>query len=263
MSEYQTLRIEREGSVAAIILARPELYNRLDLDAHFELEAALAEMAADPSLRALIIGGDGKHFSAGGDLRELAMLRDNPERRRRMFAGALNLVQTYLAIRAPIIVALQGEATGLGASIAALGDILVMCEQSGICDPHVAVGLVAGDGGCLAWPMAMGLNRAKRYLLTGDRLGGKEAFDMGLATELVDSPDLVRSRAWELADKVAALPPLAVQGTKRALNGYAATVFSSVFERALEIEEQTMMSEDVGEVIDAMQQRRKPVFSGK
>src|SRR5207244_11976024 len=119
---------------------------------------------------------------------------------------------------APVPSGLKGSAPALGATVAPACDAVVASRTAVISDPHALVGLVAGDGGCLMFPLTMGMLRAKPYLLTGDRLGAEQAWSLGLVTDLVDAPADVHPAATELAHRIAALPPLAVQGTKRVLN---------------------------------------------
>jgi enoyl-CoA hydratase len=260
--EFQTLRYSADNGTARIVFTRPALLNRMDMSAHEEFEQALARVHRDPSLRVLVISGEGKHFSAGGDLAEVERLRTDAARRQRMFHDARHLVQLLVTIEIPVIAAVQGEAAGLGATIAVLCDIIVVAKDSGLCDPHVAIGLAAGDGGVVGWPLAMGLTRAKRYLLLGERIDGEHAVQFGLATDLVDSREQIVTRADELAARVAALAPVAVRGTKRALITYTQRVMADAFESALAAEAVTMVTDDVAEAVAAFRDKRKPVFKG-
>ncbi len=260
---FTTLRYSAAEGLGRITLARPALYNRFDLAAHEEFERALVEAHRDPSLRALVIDAEGRHFSAGGDLSEVDRLRVDAARRQRMFHDARHLVHLLTSLEVPVVVAVQGEAAGLGASIAVLCDIVIVTRTSGLTDPHVAIGLAAGDGGCVGWPLAMGLTRAKRYLLTGDRLDGERAYQFGLATDLVDTPDDLPAATEALARRLCALAPQAVRGTKRALASYSQAVMGSAFELAWAAEAQTMVSDDAREAVQAFRDKRPPVFTGR
>jgi len=171
-------------------------------------------------------------------------------------------VRSLITTEIPVVAAVQGEAVGLGATIAVLCDIVVVAPDSGLTDPHVAVGLVAGDGGCVGWPLALGLTRAKRYLLTGDRISGEDAYRFGLATDLVPSREELLPAAEKLAVRIARLAPLAVRGTKRALITYSQKVMADAFETALSAEEQTMVSADAREAVAAFREKRPPNFRG-
>jgi enoyl-CoA hydratase len=157
---------------------------------------------------------------------------------------------------------LKGGALGLGATVALTCDAVVASRTAFISDPHVLVGLVAGDGGCLMFPLTMGMLRAKRYLLTGDRLGAEEAWSLGLVTDLVDTPDDAHPAAMALAQRIAALPPLAVQGTKRVLNRIVQQRYGEIGELAFALEDRSMVADDVLEAIDAWKDRRPGNFKG-
>ena len=260
---FKTLRYRTGDGIARITLSRPALLNRMDLEAHEEFEDALRRVHCDTQAHVVLIEAEGRHFSAGGDFDEVQRLATDAARRRRMFHGARELVHSLINIEVPVVVAVQGDAAGLGATIAVLGDIVVVARDSGFSDPHVAIGLVAGDGGCVGWPLAMGLTRAKRYLLTGERISGELAWQFGLATDLVDKADEVRPAADRIATKIAGLAPMAVRGTKRALATYSQQAMATAFEMALAAEEQTMVSQDAIEAIAAFREKRKPKFTGQ
>jgi enoyl-CoA hydratase len=260
---FKTLRYQSDAGIVRITLSRPALLNRMDLEAHEEFEDALRLVHRDPEARVVLIAAEGRHFSAGGDLDEVQRLATDAARRRRMFHDARELVHSLINIEIPVVVAVQGDAAGLGATIAVLCDIVVVARDSGFSDPHVAIGLVAGDGGCVGWPLAMGLTRAKRYLLTGERISGELAWQFGLATDLVESADAVQPAAEKIAARIASLAPMAVRGTKRALAAYTQHGVNLAFEMALAAEEQTMVSQDALEAIAAFRDKRRPVFGGR
>ena len=259
---FKTLRYACADGIARITLSRPELLNRMDLEAHEEFEDALLAVHRDPEVRVVLIAAEGKHFSAGGDLAEVDRLRTDAFRRRRMFHDARELAHALISIEVPVIAAVQGDAAGLGATIAVLCDMIVVAPDSGLTDPHVGIGLAAGDGGCVGWPLAMGLTRAKRYLLTGERINGELAYQFGLATDLVKTREEILPAAEKLALKISRLAPLAVRGTKRALITYAQRAMADTFESALAAEEQCMVSDDAREAVAAFVEKRKPVFRG-
>lgn len=261
-ADFKTLRYEARDGIVRITLSRPALLNRMDLEAHEEFEGALLAVHRDAAARVVLIASEGKHFSAGGDLAEVDRLRTDPVRRRRMFHDARELAHSLISIEIPVIAAVQGDAAGLGATIAVLCDIVVVAKNSGLTDPHVAIGLAAGDGGCVGWPLAMGLTRAKRFLLTGDRIDGERAYQFGLASDLVESAEEILPIAEKLALKISRLAPLAVRGTKRALITYAQRAMADTFESALAAEELCMVSDDAREAVEAFTQKRKPIYRG-
>ena len=139
----------------------------------------------------------------------------------------------------------------------------VISHEARIMDPHVAVGLVAGDGGALTWPQSVGMMRAKRYLLTGQPIDGKSAYEIGLVSDLVGSPDEVYPAARKLAEQVAALAPLAVQGTKKTINKILKTRMDEVLEYGFILEEKSMVAEDAAEALAAFREKRKPIYKGE
>ena len=132
----------------------------------------------------------------------------------------------------------------------------------GLSDPHVAVGLVAGDGGCVVWPATGGMLRAQRHLLTGDRLTAEDAYTLGLVTDLVSTPADVLPAARSLAQRIASLPPLAVQGTKRALNRSLQHRAGEVLDLSFALEALSLTSDDLLEAISAFQAKRQPSYRG-
>lgn len=152
---------------------------------------------------------------------------------------------------------------GLGASVALGGDIIVASKTARIADPHVKVGLVAGDGGALFWPASMGMHRARRYLLTGDLLPAEQAYAFGLVTDLVESAAECLPLARKLADEIAALPPIAVRGTKKSLNALIKARAREAFDLSMAYEFTSGGSEDIVEAVAAFREKRKPVYNDR
>jgi enoyl-CoA hydratase len=150
----------------------------------------------------------------------------------------------------------------LGASIALLCDVIVAADTAAIADPHVRVGIVAGDGGTAIWPLLIGPARAKQYLLTGDALTAVEAERIGLVNRVVAASDL-QSQALEWAQKLAALPPLAVQYTKAAVNKLVKDALNLAFDAATGYELLTLLSDDHREALAAIAEKRAPSFHGR
>jgi enoyl-CoA hydratase len=246
-----------------VTLNRPELLNRFDNLLQIELAAALAQIGADDTVRVVVLASTGKAFSAGGDFALMRAAHDDAEVRAATVDAGYNLVQAFLALRQPIVVAVHGAAIGLGATVALLCDVVVAAKRAKIADTHVQLGLVAGDGGCLVWPQAVGMLRARRHLLTGDALDAVTAHQVGLVTDLVDEPTDTVVVAREIAIRMAALPPLAVQGTKKALNAVSAARADEVVRLAFDLEDGTLVSEDLLEGIAAFREGRTPSFTGR
>jgi enoyl-CoA hydratase len=249
--------------VREIVLSRPELLNRFDATLHADLTDALRATAADVTVRAVVLGSTGRAFSAGGDFEFMTLAHDDAAARRSIVDDARRLLSAFLELPQPIVAAVQGAAMGLGATVALACDALVAVRSAVLADTHVNVGLVAGDGGCLVWPAAAGMMRARRHLLTGDPLTAEQAYQLGVVTDLVESAEDVLPAAREIAGRMAANAPLAVQGTKRALNAISRARADEVVDLALRLEEETLATDDVLEGIAAFRERRAPDFKGK
>jgi enoyl-CoA hydratase len=260
---FTTLQVGIDGHVGQIVLNRPAAHNSVSAEMHVEIKDAFLSMRSAEGVRAIVFAANVKAFSAGGNFDDILADRTDHVHRNAMRAEARELLLAVAESPIPVVTALQGDAVGLGATLIMATDAIIAARTARISDPHVVIGLAAGDGGCVAWPLHMGLLRAKRYLLTGDRLTAEDAFHMGLVTDLVDTADEVLPAARALAARIASLPPLAVQATKRTLNQVFRHRFDQVFEMGLELEMQTFVSEDVVEAIAAFREKRPPRYTGR
>ena len=259
----ETLSFAVDGPVGEITLTRPELLNRFDTALHRDFTELLLELRGRRDLRAVVLASTGKCFSAGGDFELMLAARADINVRTALVDEGRLMFRLLADLALPVVVAMQGDAIGLGATVALACDAIVASRTATVSDPHVAIGLVAGDGGCVVWPAAVGLLRAKRYLLTGDRLTAEDAWAMGLVTDLVDGPGDALPAARALAARIAALPPLAVQGTKRALNRVVEQRAGEVLDLSFALEGDSMASDDLAEAIAAFKERREPKYQGR
>jgi enoyl-CoA hydratase len=260
---YKTMTVERrEGGVAVLTLNRPESLNAVNGTMHTELARFSIDYANDRDLRVLVITGAGRAFCAGGDFSPDDPVGSDPNGPD-MWAESRQIVDHILECEKPIISAVNGYAMGLGATLALLADIVVVSSRSVIADTHVNMGIGAGDGGQLIWPYLIGVNRAKYYLMTGDRIVGKEAVDMGLASFFVEEDAQLLPKALEIADKLAGGAPQAIAASKVAVNAYLRSISSMVMPIGLRYEQNTMRSKDHQEAIAAFQEKRAPRFTGK
>lgn len=260
MSDALALHVE--DHVAEITLTRPEIFNRFDDDLHVQLTGVLDDLRRDQQVRAIVLASTGKVFSAGGDFDLMRAAQADVGTRLRIVDDGRRLLDALIALPQPLVVALHGAAIGLGATVVLTADAIVAARSATLSDPHVALGLVAGDGGCLVWPQSVGMLRARRHLLTGDPVDAELAHAMGLVTDLVDTPDDVLPAARALAGRIAKLPPLAVQGTKRALNRVTQLRAGEVVDLSLAYEETTLASKDLLEAIDSFTERRPGAYQG-
>jgi enoyl-CoA hydratase len=261
--EFKTIEVRTEGYLAEVLLNKPDSYNCVSHEMHLELKEAFLMLRGQADVRAIVLGANGKAFSAGGDFDAILGYRENVEERMKMRAEVRPLLLAIADCHIPVVTALQGDAIGLGATLLMATDAVVAAKSARISDPHVVIGLAAGDGGCVAWPLHVGLLRAKRHLLTGDRLTAEEAYRIGVVTDLVETPAEALPAARVLAARIAALPPLAVQATKRTLNQVFCNRLEEVFELGLAYEMDTFVSEDLVEAITAFRQKRAPTFKSQ
>ena len=175
---------------------------------------------------------------------------------------AKQLIWDLLDIPAPVVAALNGAAVGLGASIALLCDTIFMAESATVADPHVRVGIVAGDGGAAVWPLAVGPARAKEYLMTGKPLSATEAERIGLINHVVPDAQLAE-QALGFAQTLAEGAPLAIQYTKQSVNKLVKDALNIAFDVSTALEIVTFQSEDHKEALSALREKRNPTFRGR
>ena len=236
--------------------------NRVDGTLHHDLTRLFPRLQRERQARAVLLTGAGRAFSAGGDFAWFPSLQDG-DRLEQLRLDAKSMIWDLLDVHLPIVCALNGHAIGLGASIALFCDAVFMAASATIADPHVRVGIVAGDGGTVAWPLAVGPMRAKRYLLTGDAVTGRRgASGSGLVTEVVDDDEL-DERAMAFAQRLAAGAPLAVQATKQAVNQLIKAGLTTGFDLATALEMTTFRSADHAEALAALRDKRDPRFEGR
>ncbi len=258
----EMFRISRQGHILKIVLDRPDSdINAVNAQVHEELATLFQILKRETDARCVVLTAQGTAFSAGGDFDWFPQLRD-PGYLYRTLLDAKHLVWDLLDIEIPIVAAVNGHAMGLGATIALLCDIIILADDARIGDPHVRVGIVAGDGGTVIWPLAIGPARAKQYLLTGDSLTAAEAVAMGLANKAVPR-DEVESTALEFAHRLAAIAPLAVRFTKRSVNKLIKDALNIAFDTATALEMMTFMTQDQQEALDAIAAKRTPNFQGR
>ena len=216
-NQDDALLLEERGAVRVLTLNRPDALNAANESLHGALADVWSRLDEDADARAVVITGAGRAFSGGGDLHLLDRMTNDTALRARIMEEAGAIVRGMTSVRVPIIAAVNGPAVGLGCSLASMSDIVLVEEHAYFSDPHVMLGLVAGDGGAVMWPLLTSLLRAKEYIFLGERVPAEEAVRLGIANRVVPRGTSVEA-ALELADRIAALPPQAVRETKALLN---------------------------------------------
>jgi enoyl-CoA hydratase len=259
---YQTIEIKRDGRRLNVTFNRPDAMNAFNKVMHDELPAALDFARADEGSDVVVLSGHGRAFSAGGDFDHIQHNLDNPAAFDHEIQMAKRIVMTLLSTEKPVICRLNGHAVGLGATIALLCDIIIAADGAKIGDPHVSIGLVAGDGGAVVWAHRIGLSRAKEYLMTGELLTAQRAAEIGLINLCVPAPDL-DGAVHAMAARLLAQPQMALRYTKRLTNMELLRTADLVLDQGLEWESETVRSDDHREAIAASRAKRAPQFTGR
>lgn len=260
---YEFIRIEKSGDgILTATLNRPDNLNAINPELHLEIEEFFREVAHD-EVRAIILTGAGRAFCAGGDVKGMKARPEGPGLvvRRSMYVPG-EIIHNLLAIPHPVIAALNGDAIGLGATLALCCDITVMNEAARIADTHVKVGLVAGDGGAVIWPHLIGVNKAKEFLMRGAMVKGAEAERMGLVNYAVPA-DQVLPKARELAAELAQGAPWAIRWTKMSVNKILRERANLLLDTSLAYEWLTMATQDHREATTAFVEKRRPQYTGR
>ena len=171
----ESLSVAVDGPVRVLTLNRPNKLNAIDGQMHHALAGVWQLFEADDDARCVLIRAEGDTFSAGGDYSWFISQQEDPAEQELAFRDGHRILDRMLSCRLPVVTAIQGAAVGLGASVGVLSDLVVMSDDAFYRDTHVMLGMTAGDGG-VAWPMSVGMQIAKQYVLLGDPL----ARDRGL-----------------------------------------------------------------------------------
>jgi enoyl-CoA hydratase len=261
------LLCEIRDRVALITLNRPEARNALSDHLTPALRRMIQQCGDDPKVGALLITGAGTAFCAGGDVKgmaagSLAGAEKKGKGRGRGPIAASNgrrVIENMLDVEQPIIGAINGDAVGLGATLALLCDIIVASEKARFADTHVKVGIVAGDGGAVIWPLLIGPHRAKEFLMRGTFINGAEAERIGMVNYAV-SPEQVMTKARELAQELADGPTWAIRWSKLSVNKWLKQQANLILDASLAYEMMTFNTRDHQEAVKAFVEKRKPNF---
>jgi len=235
------IQIQADGAVRTVVLNRPEQLNATNAALHRGLALVWRELAEDREASVVVLTGAGKAFSAGGDFSFMQKLQSDERFREETMEEARAILLDMIRFPLPVIAAVNGPAVGLGCSLALSCDIVLLSDEAHLADPHLSIGLVAGDGGAALWPLFTSMLRAKEFIFTGDRIGPEQAVALGLANRVVPAAEL-RDEAMKLAQRLTRLPQRALRDTKRALNTHIEKAVAGPLEIAIQAEMASMAS---------------------
>lgn len=262
--DYKALRIERRGKILVLTMDNPPL-NTMSHPLHDELSRIFFDINRDPNTAVVVLTGAGeKAFCAGGDVEGMKRRLDEKDFESwfRKVNEARDILYGLLELERPLITRINGHAMGLGSTLAVYSDFSFMVESAIIADTHVKMGLAAGDGGSMMWPLLIGFNRAKHYLLTGDTMTGAEAADNGLISKSVATLEELDDEVFGLAERLASGASQAINATKISINMLLRRILEGMPEAHLAQETRTILTDDHYEAASAFLDKRTPSFKG-
>ena len=261
---YKYILVDNKDGIATVTLNNPDSLNAVTPDVHAELEYIWIDLARDKDIKAIVFTGAGRAFSAGGDVKAMAARALTPNGNRYALdvpARTLRIFEHMLSTPQPMIAAVNGDAMGLGMTLALFCDISIVADDARLGDTHVKVGLVAGDGGAVIWPLILGVQKAKEFLMRGKPVRGAEAAAMNLVNYAVPKAEVL-GKAQEMAAEIAANPFYAVSWTKLSINKMIKQQLNLILDSSIAYEALTMMTNDYKEAATAFAEKRTPSFTG-
>jgi enoyl-CoA hydratase/carnithine racemase len=261
------LTLEKRGHVAILTLNRPESLNALGAPGDGDAVAATCEeVNGDLDVRCVVLTGAGRAFSAGGDVKAM-------KAREGAFAGSgvairdgyrrniHRIVRSIYGLEVPAIAAVNGAAIGLGCDVACMTDIRICADNARFGVTFLKLGLIPGDGGAWLLPRTIGMSRAAEMLFTGDVIDAQTAVAWGLVSRAVPAETLL-DEAIALANRIAAQPPHALRLAKSLLRQGQSASYDTIMEMSAAAQAISHLTEDHMEGVDALLEKRDPVFKG-
>src|SRR6266545_500426 len=262
---YVGLKLHLAEGVMTVTLSNPGRKNAMTPTMSAELTTIWDDLQVDPDVRVIVLTGEGNDFCSGVDVTSIGGGKEEAATLvpvNRVSRSAKKHVLGIIECEKPVVAKVRGVAYGVGANLALACDMVFVSPEARLCDPHVKIGLVAGDGGVLLWPLLCGGRKAKEFLMTGEPVGAEEAAAIGLINRVVPEAELdgfVRTFCEKLKD----LPPHAVNYTKVSLNLAMRQMTGAAFEASLAYELYSMKMDDSREAVAAVREKRKGRYLGR
>ena len=262
---YEHLKLERKGHVLWVWLNRPDASNAYSESMVKDLPLVLDEAERNRDVRVIVIAGMGKNFCAGGDVKAMKdkagmFAGEANELRERYMDGIQRIPQTLSRMRKPVIAMVQGAAVGAGCDLVAMADLRIASSEASFAETFAKVGLVPGDGGAWFLIRAVGHSKATEMFFTGKNYSATDAMNMGLIHQVVSS-DQLESATETAANKLASLPPIALQLTKKSLQNAYESSLSNHLDVVAAYQGITQRSSDHFEALGQMLEKRGGTFS--
>lgn len=259
--QFTSLRFENNHpGVLELVFDAPNL-NAVTEDMHRELPQIWPVIDRDPNVRAVLVRGVGKAFSAGGSFDMVQAQIADHRANMRVMREARALYYNMVDCAKPIVSAVHGPTVGAGLVVALMADISVASRTARIIDGHTRLGVAAGDHAAAVWPLLCGMAKAKYLLLTCREISGADAERAGLVSLCVDDDALLTSAA-DIAADLSGGAQDAIRHTKQALNQWYRQA-GPIFDSSLGLEFLGFYGDDVAEGVASHRQRRPPHFSGE
>jgi enoyl-CoA hydratase len=255
-----TVRLDRVDAIATVTLDRPQALNALDEPMLRDLARAIRELRRDAAVRAVIVAGAGRAFSAGADIPAMAAM--SPAEGHALSRLGHDVFGRLEALDVPVVAAVHGVALGGGLELALACDLIVAAEGARVGQPEINLGLIPGFGGTQRLVRRVGLGRARRLVYLGEQIQAGDALAMGLVDRVVPTSELA-AEARSLAAALAGKAPLALAQAKRATAVAADADLGTGCRFESEAFGVTFATEDRVEGLLAFQQKRPPVWKGR
>ena len=262
------VKLEKQGEIAILTLTRPEMMNALGQEGDgAEVAAVCAEIEADPAVRCTILTGEGRAFSAGGDVKAMkartGAFGGSPYDIREGYRRNIHRVVTALYnLETPLVAAVNGPAIGLGCDVACMADIRIASDKAKFGVTFLKLGLIPGDGGAWLLPRIIGGSRAAELLFTGDVIDAETAVEWGLVSRAVPG-EMLMDEAVAMAEKIAKQPPQSLRLAKTLMRHGATASYNTIMEMSAASQALMHMTDDHMEGVDAILEKRAPVFKGE